>query len=283
VRDDPTGLLDGAPAPRGRYTYGHSAVVVDVHGQRSAEREASFFLPLLRPGMRLLDVGCGPGSITVGLAAAVAPGQVVGVDLDAGVLERGRALARERGVATARFERASAERLPFADGAFDAVFAHTLLEHVSEPARALAEMRRVLRPGGLIGVRDADWASGIWAPTDPLLERAAALYARVWEHNGGHPNLGRRLGALLGEAGFDGVRTSASFRWDGTPESSHSFGELLAARLALPNLREPVLAAGWSDAEGLERMVAACAAWSRRADAFAAMIMVEAVGWRPDG
>ena len=70
--------------------------------------------------MRLLDVGCGPGSITLGLAEAVAPGEVVGVDLQPAQVEQARALAAERGVANVRFEVASAYALPFPDAAFDA-------------------------------------------------------------------------------------------------------------------------------------------------------------------
>ncbi|MDQ3701746.1 MAG: class I SAM-dependent methyltransferase, partial [Chloroflexota bacterium] len=111
-----------------RYTYGHSAVVVDVHAGRTAEREAAFFLRHLRSGMRVLDVGCGPGSITLGLAAAVSPAEVIGLDVEPGVIARAREAAVARGAGNVRFEVGSAYDLPYAEGSFDAVFAHTLLE-----------------------------------------------------------------------------------------------------------------------------------------------------------
>ncbi len=191
MKSDRASESENASRPQATYSYGHSAVVVQVHRQRSAASEAAFFLPHLRPGMRLLDVGCGPGSITAGLAEVVAPGEVVGVDLSAEVLAEAGRLAAERRLTNLRFEAASVYDLPFPAASFDAVFAHTLLEHVHDPAAALLEMRRVLRPGGVVGVRDADWASGIFWPRDVLMDLAYDLYARVWTHNGGHPNLGR--------------------------------------------------------------------------------------------
>jgi SAM-dependent methyltransferase len=262
------------------YTYGHSAVVVDVHARRAAAAEAAFFLPYLRPGMRLLDVGCGPGSITVGLTRAVAPGEVVGVDLAPDVLDAARALAAEQGLSPLRFETARAEALPFPDASFDAVFAHTLLEHVPDAAPVLGEMWRVLRSGGLLGVRDADWGSGVIGPDDALVTEAMSLYERVWRLNGGHPNCGRYLRGLLLDGGWTDVRSSASFRWNGTSEESRSMGELLADRLLLPNFAGPVLAQGWADRARLKQISAACLAWSRRPDAFAAMVMCEAVAVR---
>ena len=143
--------------------------------------------------MRVLDVGCGPGSITVGLAEAVAPGRVVGLDVQPSVLGEARAHAAARRTANVAFQAGSATALPFPDGAFDAVFAHTLLEHVREPLAVLREVRRVLRPGGVLGVRDVDWGSGVLWPPDPLVALAAELYARAWERSGGHPAYGRRL------------------------------------------------------------------------------------------
>lgn len=264
------------------YTYGHSPVVVDVHEARTAQGEAAFFLPRLRPGMRLLDAGCGPGTITLGLAGAVAPGEVVGIDAEPGVLTRAQARAAALAVDNVTFRPADVYALPFPDGAFDAVFAHTLLEHLRAPDAALVELRRVLRPGGVLGVRDCDWGSAVFWPPDAAVARGAALYARVWAHNGGQPDCGRRLRALLRGAGLTGVETSASFRWDGSKEASRSFSRLLAERLRLPNFAEPIRAQEWAGAAELEAVAAGCAAWSRHPDAFAAVVMVEACGVAPE-
>jgi SAM-dependent methyltransferase len=265
------------------YTYGHSPVVTSVHAGRTARKEAAFFLPHVRTGMRVLDLGCGPGTITVGLAAATGPGVVVGLDMEAKVLEEARALADVQRLANATFITGSADAVPFPDGWFDAVFAHTLLEHVADVPAVLAEARRVLKPGGIIGLRDCDWGSGIFYPPDSAVEFAMALYARVWQHNGGHPNCGRQLRALLQTAGFRDITTSASFRWDGSQTTSmngsRSFGELLAQRLSLPNFAEPIVQLGWADAELLERTRVGCEAWSNEPTAFAAMMMIEAVAW----
>lgn len=260
------------------YTYGYSEGVVAVHAGRTAAREAAFFLPSMRPGTRLLDVGCGPGSITLGLAAAVAPGEAVGLDVEESVLDAARERAAVDGVTNVRFEAGDVAALPFPDGSFDAVFAHTLLEHVGDGGAALREMRRVLRPGGVIGVRDCDWGSGVIAPDNGSVAMAMTLYARVWRHNGGHPHCGRYLRGMLTEGGFTRIETSTSFRWDGTPAETRDFGELLAHRLALPAFAGPILALGICDHPRLERIAADCRAWSRRPDAFAAMMMVEAIG-----
>ena len=262
------------------YTYGHSAVVVAVHGQRTAAREAAFFLPYVRPGMRLLDVGCGPGSITLGLAAAVAPGEVAGVDMAASVVAVARELAAAQGVTNVRFACARAEMLPFPDASFDAVFGHTLLEHVPDAVPVLRELRRVLRPGGLLGLRDVDWGSGIFAPDDALVREAMTLYERVWRFNGGHPHCGRYLREMLLADGWVDVQASASFRWDGTAPESRAFGELLADRLLLPNFRAPVEELGLENEARLTEISAACRAWSERPDAFGAMVMCEVVARR---
>src|SRR5262245_8098238 len=81
--------------------------------QRSAAREAAFFLPDIRPGMRLLDLGCGPGTITLGLGTHVAPGEVIGVDFQPSVIERARTLAAQRGIPNAGFEVGDIYHLPF--------------------------------------------------------------------------------------------------------------------------------------------------------------------------
>src|SRR5262245_36429606 len=104
---------------------------------RTASKDAAFLMPHLRSGMQLLDVGCGPGSITLGRGEVGAPGQVVGIDIQPALVEEARARAAAREVATARFEVADIYRLPFPDSSFDAVFANGVLMHLREPRRAL--------------------------------------------------------------------------------------------------------------------------------------------------
>ncbi len=124
--------------------------------RRSAEKQAAFLLPYLQPGMSLLDCGCGPGSITLGLAQRIAPGTVVGVDFDPGEVERAQKLAAEQGVTNVQFKTGNVYELPFADGTFDACFSNALLDHLSDPIAALREMRRILKADGILGARTAD-------------------------------------------------------------------------------------------------------------------------------
>jgi ubiquinone/menaquinone biosynthesis C-methylase UbiE len=205
--------------------------------QRTAAKEGAFFLPYLRPGMHLLDLGCGPGSITLGLAEAVAPGEVVGVDLQPSQVAQAEELSAARGVMNVRFEIADVYRLPFPDGSFDAVFAHVVLMHLREPVRALAEMRRVLRPGGIVGVRDCDWGGRIHAPTTPLLEQWFGLTVRIRQRNGGDPFMGRHHRRLLLNAGFARAEASVSVCTAGTPEQTRHCAAFLKARCKV--LRRP--------------------------------------------
>ena len=177
---------------------------------RTATKEGAFFLPFLRAGMRVLDLGCGPGSITLGLAQAVAPGEAVGVDLQPSQIAQAQALSVAQGVMNARFEVADVYGLPFPDGSFDAVFANAVLMHLQEPVRALVEVRRALRLGGIAGVRDCDWGGRIHAPMTPVFEQWYALTVRVRQRNGGDPFMARDHRRLLLDAGFARAEASVS-------------------------------------------------------------------------
>lgn len=192
------------------YTPGYGANAADFMAQRRAGTHAAFFTPRLRPGMRLLDCGCGPGTLTVDLAGIVAPGEVVGVDRETSQVETARTLARLRGV-NARFEAASVYELPFPDRHFDAAFSHALFEHLREPLRALAEIKRVLKPGGFAGLRCPDWGGFLIHPSTELLDQAIASYKDLQTANGGDVTAGRKLGSWLRQAGFQNVDMSASY------------------------------------------------------------------------
>jgi ubiquinone/menaquinone biosynthesis C-methylase UbiE len=186
-----------------RYTHGFHGSVLRSHTWRTVENSAAHLLPELKPEHELLDVGCGPGTITAGLAERV--GRVVGVDSADEVLEQARAAAP--GVA---FQVADVHELPFPDDSFDVVHAHQVLQHVADPVRALREMRRVCRPGGIVAARDSDYAGFTWFPVLPELEEWNALYHRVARANGGAPDAGRELRAWARQAGFAEVRSSSS-------------------------------------------------------------------------
>jgi ubiquinone/menaquinone biosynthesis C-methylase UbiE len=247
---------------------------------RTASQEAAFFLRFLCPGMRVLDLGCGPGSITVGLAEAVAPGEMVGVDVQPSQVAQAQALSASRGVMNVRFEVADVYRLPFPDGSFDAVFAHAVLMHLREPVRALVEVRRVLRPGGIAGVRDSDWGGRIHAPATPLLEQWYALTVRVRQRNGGNPFMGRHHRRLLLEAGFARSEATVSVWSDGTLEKTRRRASFLKAQLQ--GFAPTALAEGWMDQTTVEAVGAEFDAWAERPDALYVETLYEAIGWVSD-
>jgi ubiquinone/menaquinone biosynthesis C-methylase UbiE len=261
-----------------RETYSADVPAIDAAlAARTVAHEAAFFQPHLHPGMRLLDVGCGPGSITLDLAAAVAPGEVVGIDLRPEVIAQARAAAAERGTANVRFEVGSAYDLPFPDASFDAAFAHMVLIHLREPVRALAEVRRVLRPGGAVGVCDMDLETSLQFPLTPLRAQYRALLYRVLEHNGGDPFRGRRHRRLLLDAGFARSAAGATAHSAGTLEETQRSAAFLKA--VWQGIARTALAEGWAEQATLDAMLAEIDAWAEQPDAFYVRTHCHAIGW----
>lgn len=237
-----------------RYTHSHSRVVVEAHGRRTAEEAAAFVRPWIRSDMRILDVGCGPGSITAGLARWVPEGEVVGVDAAADVLEHARERAEKQGVPNVRFEEADAYELPYPDGSFDIVYAHQLLQHLGSPVDALREFRRVLKSGGAVAVRDADYGTMIHWPHSPEIDRFFDVYAQVARANGGEPDAGRRLLEWVAEAGLgEPVYTTSSWTF-ATPEDRKWWADLWAGRTVVSSYADRVEELGISDREELEAL-----------------------------
>ena len=161
--EHPTAVLERPPEGK-TYTMGYSDIFLRLLRRRTAARNAAHLLPLLRPGMNLLDLGCGHGSITLGLAQAVYPGTVTGVNLNPEQVEMARRSAAERRVENARFVSGDALDLPFPDNSLDAVHCHGFLMHSPRIRAQLAEIVRVLKPGGILGSRDMDVPASFIAP-----------------------------------------------------------------------------------------------------------------------
>jgi SAM-dependent methyltransferase len=244
--------------------------------RRTAAQHAEFFVPHLRPGMQVLDVGCGPGSITLGLAERVAPGRVVGIDLQPSQVEQARGLALMRGAANVHFEVADIYDLPFADGVFDAVLAHGVLMHLGKPVPALQQMHRVLRAGGVLGLRDPDLGAVLHAPITPLLEQWLDLRVRARRHNGGDPFVGRHHRHLLLQAGFVAVEASASVACAGSAEQVARHGRFLQAQWI--GLARTAIEQRWIDDATTRAIAAELDAWMSRPDAFAASVWCQAIG-----
>ncbi|GAA1648873.1 methyltransferase domain-containing protein [Georgenia ruanii] len=245
------------------YTHGHHDSVVAAHAVRTAENSAAYLLEHLRPGMSVLDVGCGPGTITVGLADRVAPGPVVGLDRDAGVLRRTRSGAAR---ANLRYAVGDVYALPVATASVDVVHAHQVLQHLGDPVAALRELHRVLRPGGLLAVRDADYAAMTWYPEDADLTGWNDLYHRVARHNGGEPDAGRRLHAWVRAAGFTDVAASAGTWCFTTVHERAWWAGQWAERVRQSALGEQAVAQGLAEPADLERLAEAWLRWAAAED-----------------
>ncbi|HEY3943432.1 MAG TPA: methyltransferase domain-containing protein [Acidimicrobiales bacterium] len=263
------------------YTHGHHESVLRSHKWRTAQNSAGYLLDHLRPGHDLLDVGCGPGTITLDLAERLAPGRVVGIDRAGSVLEDAKALRRERRAANVTFTTGDAYALEFDDRSFDVVHAHQVLQHLSDPGAALAEMRRVLRRDGILAVRDSDYGSFLWSPEDPLLSRWLELYHQVTARNGAEADAGRRLLGWVRAAGFDDARLTTSTWTFADHETTGWWSELWAERITRSAFAEQAVAYSLTDAGELERLAAAWQRWGRSPDAVFVLVHFEVLAGPP--
>ncbi|MDK0523237.1 class I SAM-dependent methyltransferase [Streptomyces sp. ML-6] len=250
------------------YTHGHHESVLRSHSWRTAANSAAYLIGELRPGMAVLDVGCGPGTITADLAELVSPGRVTGVDTAGEILTRAAGTASERGLENVGFAVADVHDLDFPDDSFDVVHAHQVLQHVGDPVRALREMRRVCRPGGIVAVRDSDYAAMAWYPEIAALDTWQELYQRVARGNGGEPDAGRRLLSWARRAGFTDITATAATWCFATPESREWWSGLWADRTVGSVYAELAVEGGHATADELSAIAAAWREWGTRDDAW---------------
>jgi SAM-dependent methyltransferase len=243
------------------YTHGHHESVLRSHNVRDIANSAGYLRPYLTPTTRLLDVGAGPGTITVDFAALVA--QVTATEIDEGALSLSRSLATERGLTNLDFSIEDVHALTFPDDTFDVVHAHQVLQHVGDPVQALREMRRVAVPGGVVAARDADYAGFVWFPVLPELDRWLTLYREAARANGGEPDAGRRLLSWARAAGFEDITATASTWCYASPAERAWWGGMWADRILESALTRQLLDSGMATGADLQEI---SDAWKRWAD-----------------
>jgi len=253
------------------YTHGHSEAVLRSHRWRTAANSAAYLLPHLTPGTSLLDVGCGPGTLTVDLARRVAPGRVVGVDVAADVVDRARAHAEEAGVANVSFAVGDFRSLELAagpDGAggFDVVHAHQVLQHLRDPVGALRAMAGLVRPGGLVAVRDADYPAMTWAPDSPGLDRWLEVYLAVTQRNGADAAAARHLPVWARAAGLTDTTFTTSTWTFATPDDRRWWAAMWAERIVSSSVAHQAVSYGVATATELADIAAAWHAWAEGPD-----------------
>ena len=248
---------------------------------RGADTYAAFFLPHVRPDMVVLDCGCGSATITTGLAAALPAGRVVGIDLGRDGLATARSYAASIGQAHLAFAVSDGRRLPFRDAAFDAVFCHSMLETVREPASVVAELRRVAKRGGVVGAASVEYGGLILAgeqTTGP--QRFYEIRQQLWRAAKiAEPLMGRWLRGLFEQAGFTRVEAFADYISYGTRDRVMAFARDRATECRDPELGAAVTRHGIASAEELASLAATWERWGEDAHAFVAFAWGRVLAW----
>lgn len=242
------------------YIHGHHESVLRSHRSRTAENSAAYLLPLLNKTDRLLDVGAGPGTITVDLAELVH--EVTATEIGRDEIELTRSAAVERGSSNIDFRVGDVHALEFADASFDVTHAHQVLQHVADPVQALREMARVTRPGGIVAARDSDYSGFCWWPRIPLLDKWLDLYRTAARANGGEPDAGRRLLSWAHTAGLTDVSATSSTWCYATPHERAWWGGMWSERIVDSAIARQIVDSGLATADELREISEAWMEWS---------------------
>ena len=253
----------------------------DLMRDRSAAQYADFVLPAIGAGDRVLDVGCGAGSITLGLAEVA--GHVTGIDVDDAEFTDASEYSTDHGIDNVEFREGSIYDLGVPGGSVDVCTLFAMLETLDDPLAGLAEVRRVLKPGGVIGGSSIEYGGLILHGEDePLLRRFYELRLALWEAQGDvHPYRGRELRGLLLAAGFSHVEASTTYFSYGIDERVRTFGLGRAADCRDEWFVDGLTERGLADSDEIDALEQAWLRWAEGSNSFAAFAWGRATARNP--
>ena len=259
------------------YTHGHQPAAVNQHAKRTADVCAQFVRPFISPQSEILDVGCGPASITVGLAEWAVEGSVIGIDVGEEILQTAQRALDASGLSNVSLEQASVYELPYSDDSFDVTYAHQVLQHLADPVLAIQEMARVTKVGGHVAVRDADYYTMSCSPESKMIDEWRRIYHLVARHNGAEPDAGRHLLAWFHQAGLDQVKCSATAGVYATKEERENWGLSWADRCLTTSFPTQAIDYGYATWEELEAISNGWREWAANPDGYFQFINGEAI------
>ncbi|WPG99066.1 Hypothetical protein R9X50_00187100 [Acrodontium crateriforme] len=263
------------PQAPGHNDYVPGYAHIKHHEWRTAENSAGYLIPVVQSkveenaAIKLLDVGAGPGTITVSLAKYMPEGQLIATDLSDAVLEKAAVFAEQAGVKNIEFQAADIYALPFPDNTFDIVHAHQVLTHLDAPVAALKEMLRVAKPGGVIATRESDLRMWNFHPQVPGVVRFHETMLATHAAGGGATDAGVRLVSWAMKAGAKRESITASMgTWCySTPGERRVWGGTMAERARNGEFRKKALQVGIATDDEFEFMAKGWDEWIATEDA----------------
>ncbi|KAJ3039796.1 hypothetical protein HK097_002737 [Rhizophlyctis rosea] len=265
------------------YTHGHHQSVLTAHSHRTAQNSCAYLLPHIKPTHRILDIGCGPGTITLSLSTLIPHGHITGIDLPSAIESASGLLSSKPEVKNVSFQEGDVYNLAFEDETFDVVHAHQVLQHLSDPVRALKEMKRVLKKGGVLAARDTIYDAMCWFPQSEEMTRWRKIYSEVASHSG-NPQTGSHLHYYARLASFPSSKIQKSTStWLFTgPEDIAWFSKSWADRTLASTTATTALEKGIATQQELQRISEGWRKWGEDEDAWFSMVHGEVLCWKEE-
>lgn len=262
------------------YTTDHSTSVLQTHNWRTASNSAAYLVPYITSTSKILDIGCGPGSMTIDFARLASQGHVTGVEYVPDPLDEARELASSQGVTNTEFTVGDIHSLDFPDNTFDIVHVHQVLQHIADPVKALREMRRVAKPGGIVAARES--ASMLWYPENEGITKWAELDQQMRKARGGNPHPGRMIHVWAEEAGFEKsqIKKSAGSWCFSSPEERQYWGGSMGSRAKSSGFAKSAIGEGFATEDELERIAMGWEEFVEAEDGWFGLLHGEILCWK---